>query len=138
MARRHGAGRARWPKPAPRAPHVVTAPDTLGPYRLGEALRHRGLFVTYAATHQELGRKAWIVTTAASLTKREDLAARLEKQAALVSRFGGEATLSLYELVRARERCGMVLEAPAGPTLADLGKALSGVGGLTPDEVVAV
>jgi eukaryotic-like serine/threonine-protein kinase len=116
----------------------VTQADRLGPYRLDEALRHRGLYVTYAATHQDLARKAWVVTTAPSLTVRDDLVKRLETQAVLIARFGGEATLSLFEVVRDGGRCGIVLEAPSGPSLTDLSKALSGIGGLTAEEAVAV
>ena len=117
---------------------MTTEPDELGPYRLGAPVRHRGLFVVYEATHRELGRSAWVVTTAPSLSGRDDVAKRLEERAALVSRFGGLSALAVYEVVRAGGRSGVVLERPTGPSLEDLKRELAPTGGLTPLEVVAV
>jgi serine/threonine-protein kinase len=105
---------------------------------LHEPLLQRGLFVLYDATHAELERRAWVVTTAPSLASRADLTKILLDRAALLGKLGGETTLALYEVVRDGERCGLALEAPTGPTLAGLSAALSATGGLQPEEVVAV
>lgn len=112
--------------------------DSLGPYRLGEPIRHRGLFVVYEGVHRELGRSAWVVTTAPSLAAREDLTKRLEDRAALIGKFSAPSTFALYEIIREGDRAGVVLEAPSGPSLADLAKALAPTGGLAPAEVVAI
>ncbi len=117
---------------------MTTKPEALGPYRLGEPVRHRGLFVVYEGVHTELGRRAWVVTTAPSLAVREEITKRLEERAALVSRFGGLAVLAVYEVVRSGDRTGVVFERPLGPCLADLTKALGSTGGLEPNEVVAL
>jgi len=125
-------------RPARPASTTKVDPGALGPYRLREPLVQRGLFVLYDATHAELERRAWVVTTAPSLAARPDLTQVLVERAALLGKLGGDATLALYEVVHDAERCGLAFEAPAGPTLSDLSSALAATGGLSPEEVVAV
>ncbi len=116
----------------------MSEPARLGPYVLGAAEKRRGLFVTYEAIHETLGRRVWLVTTAPTLAAGPDLALALETQATRIARLEGDPTLALLELLRDGDRSAIVLEAPSGPSLRDLMAAMPGAGGFDPEEVVAI